>query len=58
MMFLCRISTLSALAGLAAGQYYEGYELDEPMLRGPPRTGSTAMLRFGCSQVVIERLDP
>jgi len=36
----------------------EGVELDEPMLRGGPRTGPGAMLRFGCSQVVIERLDP
>jgi hypothetical protein len=57
-MFWSRASMLSALAGIAAAQFYEGYELDEPMLRGPRRTGSSAMLRFGCSQVVIERLDP
>ena len=49
---------LSALASVAAAQYYEGYEEDAPMLQGPPRTGPGAMLRFGCSQVVIERLDP
>ncbi|KAL2153823.1 hypothetical protein VTH82DRAFT_2498 [Thermothelomyces myriococcoides] len=48
------------LAGLARAdeEPYPGYELDKPMLGGPPRTSSSAMLRFGCSQVVIERLDP
>ena len=36
-----------------------GMELDKPMLRGPPRRATpVSMLRFGCSQVVIERLDP
>lgn len=35
-----------------------GIELDGPMLRGPPRRSNSAMLRFGCSQVVTERLDP
>lgn len=35
-----------------------GAELDAPMLGGGIRTGPGAMLRFGCSQVVIERLDP
>jgi hypothetical protein len=49
---------LSAAVTRVTAQYYPGYELDEPMLRGPPRTGPGAMLRFGCSQVVIERLDP
>ena len=47
---------LSALVGHGATQ--TGVELDQPMLRGGPRRGSSAMLRFGCSQVVIERLDP
>lgn len=47
---------LSALVSLSMAQ--SGIELDQPMLQGPPRTGPTAMLRFGCSQVVIERLDP
>lgn len=53
-----RFITLSALVHVGAAQYYEGYEGDKPMLMGPPRTGPGAMLRFGCSQVVIERLDP
>ena len=58
-MFWSLASALSALAAVAAAQYYEGYEGDEPMLRGtPPRTNPGAMLRFGCSQVVIDRLDP
>ena len=35
-----------------------GVELDEPMLRGGRSRGPLSMLRFGCSQVVIERLDP
>jgi hypothetical protein len=51
--------TISIFLALVAAQYYEGYELDEPMLRAiPNRTSPMAMLRFGCSQVVIERLDP
>jgi hypothetical protein len=59
MMVVLYLLTASALAAFAAAQYYEGYEGDEPMLRGqPPRTSTSAMLRFGCSQVVIERLDP
>ncbi|KAK7957870.1 hypothetical protein PG988_012718 [Apiospora saccharicola] len=37
---------------------YNGSDLDAPMLAGPPRGGAGAMLRFGCSQAVIERLDP
>lgn len=47
---------LSALIHQAASQ--TGVELDEPMLRGGRPTGPQAMLRFGCSQLVIERLDP
>jgi len=35
-----------------------GAALDAPMLGGGRRTGSTAMLRFGCSELVVERLDP
>ncbi|KAK8119867.1 uncharacterized protein PG998_004493 [Apiospora kogelbergensis] len=52
------------LAAHASGAYsqsdgsYNGSDLDAPMLAGGPRGGQGAMLRFGCSQVVIERLDP
>jgi hypothetical protein len=55
-MFPAVITALLALAHRAAAQ--TGVELDEPMLRGGRPTGPQAMLRFGCSQVVIERLDP
>lgn len=58
-MFWSRLVALSALAlGRAAAQ--GGADQDEPMLRGGggARRSSAAMLRFGCSQVVIERLDP
>jgi hypothetical protein len=54
-------SSFFALAGLVArvaSQGGYGVELDAPMLGGGPRRSETAMLRFGCSQVVIERLDP
>ncbi len=54
-MFWSGLVALWAFAGLAATQ---GSDLDEPMLRGGRRRGSGSMLRFGCSQVVIERLDP
>ncbi len=49
---------LSALLGHVAGQ--TGVELDRPMLGpgGGGRRGPGAMLRFGCSQISIERLDP
>ncbi|KAK4183224.1 hypothetical protein QBC35DRAFT_443732 [Podospora australis] len=50
---------LSALLGFTTAQ--TGVELDQPMLGPPganPAPRRTAMLRFGCSQVVIERLDP
>lgn len=59
-MFSPGLVAIFALVGLAAAQQQEpdGVELDKPMLMGPPRTGRGAMLRFGCSQVVIERLDP
>ncbi|AEO54532.1 hypothetical protein MYCTH_2297192 [Thermothelomyces thermophilus ATCC 42464] len=57
-MFFSYLLACGKFAGLARAEYYPEYELDEPMLRGPPRTSSSAMLRFGCSQVVIERLDP
>lgn len=55
MLWPCAL-VASALVGRGATQ--SGVDLDEPMLRGGPRTGTSAMLRFGCSQVVIERLDP
>lgn len=58
MLWCFRFIAVSVLTHPAAAQYYEGYEGDKPMLMGPPRTGPGAMLRFGCSQVVIERLDP
>jgi hypothetical protein len=49
-----------AFAALAACQSADelGAQLDAPMLRGGRPNGPGAMLRFGCSQVVIERLDP
>lgn len=57
-MFWSSVVALSALASRATAQY-EGYEGDLPMLGGGgPRNSPTAMLRFGCSQIVIERLDP
>ena len=49
---------LSGLAGHVAAQGGYGVELDMPMLGGGARNSKSAMLRFGCSQVVIERLDP
>ena len=55
-MFRSFIFALSILVGYVAAQ--TGVDLDAPMLAGGPRGGSGAMLRFGCSQVVIERLDP
>ncbi|KAK7996563.1 CTR2 long splice variant [Apiospora arundinis] len=53
--------TLVSHVGLAYSQSdgsYNGSDLDAPMLAGGPRGGQGAMLRFGCSQAVIERLDP
>jgi hypothetical protein len=59
MFFWRRALALSALTTRVTAQYYLGYDGDKPMLENsPPRTGTSAMLRFGCSQVVIERLDP
>jgi len=55
-MFTSTLIALSALAGYGAAQ--SGTDLDQPMLRGGRPRGPGAMLRFGCSQVVIERLDP
>jgi len=55
------VLALSALAGHVAAQTGTGIELDLPMLGGAPSSGAprkTAMLRFGCSQIVIERIDP
>jgi len=58
--FLVALSTLLAHAvGQGQDAAERGMELDSPMLRGPPRRATPlSMLRFGCSQVVIERLDP
>jgi hypothetical protein len=48
-----------ALQVVAQSEPYPGYNLDKPMLGGGVGgVRKTAMLRFGCSQVVIERLDP
>lgn len=55
-MFSPVLTTLLALAQYVSAQ--TGVELDEPMLRGGRPNGPQAMLRFGCSQLVIERLDP
>ncbi|KAF2707741.1 hypothetical protein K504DRAFT_458220 [Pleomassaria siparia CBS 279.74] len=55
-MIWATILTLSALMSNAVAQ--SGVDLDKPMLGGGGRIGPGAMLRFGCSQVVIERLDP
>ena len=54
------VLALSALAGHVIAQDGTGIELDRPMLGGAPSGAprKTAMLRFGCSQIVIERLDP
>jgi hypothetical protein len=58
-MLLPSFVALSGVVFHAAAQGGYGVELDAPMLGGGgPRTSKTAMLRFGCSQVVIERLDP
>ncbi len=51
-----RIAAIWAFIGHAAAQ--GGVDLDQPMLTGGRRPGAGAMLRFGCSQLVIERLDP
>ncbi|KAH9906899.1 hypothetical protein F4778DRAFT_800843 [Xylariomycetidae sp. FL2044] len=42
----------------SGGGSYNGSDLDAPMLMGGRPNGPGSMLRFGCSQVVIERLDP
>jgi hypothetical protein len=55
-MFRPCLVALSALIGHVTSQ--SGVELDAPMLRGGRPNGPGAMLRFGCSQVVVERLDP
>lgn len=55
------IIALSALLGRSSAQSPAdilGAELDAPMVGSGGRAGPGAMLRFGCSQVVIERLDP
>lgn len=55
------ILALSALLGGSSAQSPAdilGAELDAPMVGSGGRAGPGAMLRFGCSQVVIERLDP
>ena len=55
-MFGLHVAAIWALIGHAATQ--GGVDLDQPMLTGGRRPGAGAMLRFGCSQLVIERLDP
>jgi hypothetical protein len=52
---------LTALLAYASAQSPSdilGAELDAPMMGNGQRTSPVAMLRFGCSQSVIERLDP
>lgn len=55
-MFWSYLLAVAASAPYAAAQ--NGADQDAPMLRGGAGPGRGAMLRFGCSQVVIERLDP
>lgn len=70
-MFWACVLALSALVGHAAtqgsngqggngqgGNNQSGNPLDAPMLANGGIQGPGAMLRFGCSQSVIERLDP
>ncbi len=60
-MALLAVLALLALVGASSAQSPAdilGAELDAPMVRGGRRVGASAMLRFGCSQVVVERLDP
>lgn len=61
MTWLSLLALSAVVAGAAAqGQSAaeRGMQLDSPMLQGPRRATPVSMLRFGCSQVVIERLDP
>lgn len=50
-MILTTLLTLAAVAQAVPGYVNELESLEK-------RQGSTTMLRFGCSQVVIDRLDP
>ncbi|CAI6341417.1 unnamed protein product [Periconia digitata] len=54
-MLTSRIFFLLAIKNVAS---QSGVDLDAPMLIGGGIRGPGAMLRFGCSQIVIERLDP
>ena len=54
------LALAALLGGHAKAQEGTGQELDRPMLGSGGQQGprKSAMLRFGCSQIVIERLDP
>lgn len=60
---MARFSVLALLALASRGSSQSqadilGAELDAPMVPRGGRAGPGAILRFGCSQSVIERLDP